>query len=88
MPRGSARAAAMLVQQGMISEVARKVGRKVASAFVKPPERALVAPRSILQRCPSVRSSIWPKLAALRGHVFDPDAFRRGANASQCSWRS
>ena len=67
----------MLAHRGTISEVARKVGRKVVSASVKLPERALVAPRSISQTCLSVRSSIWPKLAALRGLVSEAFGLRR-----------
>ena len=49
----------------------QRAGRKVGSAFVSQPERALAAPRSISQTWLSVRSSIWQKLAALLGHASE-----------------
>ena len=87
-PLGLARVAATAVQRVTISVAVRRVGRKVGSAFVRQPERALAAQRFISQTCQSVRSWIWLRLVALLGLAFETIAFRRCANASQCSRRA
>ncbi len=85
MPRGHARVAATHAPRVTILEAVPRVGRKAVSVFVRLPVRALAALHSISQTCPSVRSSIWPKLVVSHGLVCRRLAFRRVADAGQCS---